>query len=471
MGWFGKKDDGPKVNEGGFMDVIRCDESNYMMWKWRPAGQAANTTKRENAIRYGSSLRVKQGEVAVFVYHQKDGTMQDFIEGPYDGTIKAANFPILASLVGLFFGGDSPFQAEIYFINLAGLTQAKFGIPYFGVSDPRLQDLSIDVAVRGTLTYSIKDYKNFISLHRLQEFDIEDFKNQIKSAITRYVKSAVTNVPYDFGIPVGQMERKIDDVNDAVASKIKGRLENEYGVAFVSLDIDEIEIDKTCPEWKQFQALTTQQQAKVTVANADAQAKNIADMQAMNAQNMAETMRIQREAMERQATLATESQFLQAHALDQQTKVAMAGAEALGQMGAGGAMNMGSGGFNPAAMMTGMAMGGAIGQNMTNMMGNMMGGLNQNPMGMGTPQMGGAPVPPPPPVQSMYNVAVNGQTTGPFDLATLGQMISNGQFTKDSMVWKNGMAGWAAAGTVSELSVLFAPAVPPAPPVPPVPNA
>ena len=53
-------------SEGGFMDVIRCDEAEYLIWKWRPAG-STETTRKENAIRYGSSLRVKQGEVAVFV--------------------------------------------------------------------------------------------------------------------------------------------------------------------------------------------------------------------------------------------------------------------------------------------------------------------------------------------------------------------------------------------------------------------
>lgn len=52
--------------------------------------------------------------------------MQDFIVGPYDDTIKTANFPILASIVGFAFGGESPFQAEIYFINLQGNNQVKF---------------------------------------------------------------------------------------------------------------------------------------------------------------------------------------------------------------------------------------------------------------------------------------------------------------------------------------------------------
>lgn len=127
MGLFGKN----KTNEGGMLDVIRCDEPSYLIWKWRPQGEAANTTKKENAIRYGSSLRVKEGEVAVFVYPQKDGSQQDFIAGPYDQTIKTGNFPILASIVGAAFGGNSPFQAEIYFINLAGIIQIKFGVPFF----------------------------------------------------------------------------------------------------------------------------------------------------------------------------------------------------------------------------------------------------------------------------------------------------------------------------------------------------
>ncbi|HOL87463.1 MAG TPA: hypothetical protein PLK32_08920, partial [Defluviitoga tunisiensis] len=77
MGLFGNK------SEGGLIDVIRCDEQEYLVWKWRPSGEA-NTTKKENSIRYGSSLRVKDGELAVFMYQQKDELIQDYILGPYD---------------------------------------------------------------------------------------------------------------------------------------------------------------------------------------------------------------------------------------------------------------------------------------------------------------------------------------------------------------------------------------------------
>ena len=51
---------------GGMMDMIRCDEPSYLIWKWHPAGSQAGQNTRENAIRWGSSLRVKDGEVAVW---------------------------------------------------------------------------------------------------------------------------------------------------------------------------------------------------------------------------------------------------------------------------------------------------------------------------------------------------------------------------------------------------------------------
>ena len=138
---------------GGFMDEIRCDEPSYLIWKWHPSGSELGDNNRENAIRWGSSLRVKDGEVAVFVYKQPNGQMQDFIVGPYDQIIKTENFPVLASIVGLAYEGGTPFQAEVYFINLAQIVQTKFAVPYFDVYDPRFSDFGVPIAVRGTVSF------------------------------------------------------------------------------------------------------------------------------------------------------------------------------------------------------------------------------------------------------------------------------------------------------------------------------
>ena len=68
MGIFNKNS-----KNGGFMDEIRCDEPSYLIWKWHPAGSQQGESKKENSIRWGSSLRVKDGEIAVFVYNQNEG--------------------------------------------------------------------------------------------------------------------------------------------------------------------------------------------------------------------------------------------------------------------------------------------------------------------------------------------------------------------------------------------------------------
>lgn len=434
-----------KQSAGGFMDEIRCDEPSYLIWKWHPAGAQPGNNNRENAIRWGSSLRVKDGEVAVFVYNHKNGTMQDYIEGPYDEIIKTANFPVLASIVGLAYDGGTPFQAEVYFINLAHVVQVKFGVPFFDIYDPRLADFGVPVAVRGTVSFCIADYREFIKLHRLTNFSLGDFQRQIRDAVSRYVKDAVANAPAANNIPVIQIETKTAQINDAVEYDIGERLKESFGVLVSGVDIAAIEIDKTSEGYRHLMAVTRD----IAATRVEAET-----------QDYVERLRIQREEGQYAMHKQTQTANIGAFQVEKQAEVGVAGAQALGQMGANGAGDVslsGSGeGFNMAAMMASMAVGGAVGQNIAGAMNNMMGGINQQ----ATP---GA-VPPPIPTVA-YHVAVNGQATGPFDLSVLTQMAAAGQLTADSLVWKNGMAQWAKAGTVDELKNLFANAMPPIPPI------
>ena len=450
MGLFGRG------KGGGLMNVIRCDEEEYMVWKWRPLGQDVNSTTRENSIRYGSSLRVKDGEVAVFVYKQKDGPVQDFIVGPYDDTIKTANFPVLSSIVGLAFGGESPFQAEIYFINLAGVNQLRFAVPYFDVFDPRLPDHGVPMAVRGTITFNITDYKGFIKLHRLVNFDHEQFRKQIKDALIKYVKGVVLNVPREMNIPVVQMENQILAINDRVQEYLKPRLEGDFGVNMKAIDIGALEIDKESPYYEELRHLTAGNTARTMDAQTDVNIQNLQDTQRINAENMEETLRIQREEAQRAQRMQTESNNIGAFSIEKQAEVLKAGAESLGQMGN---MNMGThdgnGGMNPAGMMTGMMMGGAMGQQMAGMM---------NTMGQ---NMQGAMNTPPPIPNVQYHISVNGSQAGPFNMQQLAQMAQGGQLTPQTYVWKQGMPNWAFAKDVAELASLFAPPAPGSVPPPP----
>ncbi len=431
--------------KGGFMDEIRCDEPSYLIWKWHPAGAQLGEGNRENAIRWGSSLRVKDGEVAVFVYKQKNGTMQDFIEGPFDQVLKTANLPVLASIVGLAYEGGTPFQAEVYFINLAKIVQIKFGAPFFDVYDPRFEDFGVPVAVRGTVSFGISNYREFIKLHRLNNFSLDDFQKQIRDAVCRYVKDCVANAPAAHSIPVVQIESKTAQINDAIEYDISERLKESFGVLVSGVDISAIEIDKASDGYRQLMAVTKD------IATTKTQAETA---------DYVERLRIQREEGQYAQHKQTQSANLGAFQVEKQAEVGVAGAQALGQMGANGAgdvnLSGGGDGFNMAAMMASMAVGGAVGQNIAGTMNNMLGGIQQ-------PVQSG--MTPPPIPTAVYHVAVNGQATGPFDISVLAQMATAGQLTADSLVWKTGMAQWAKAGTVDELKNLLANAMPPIPPV------
>lgn len=441
-----------KTNAGGFMDVIRCDEPDYLIWKWHPAGATPGKNRRENAIRWGTSLRVREGSVAVFVYNQPDGVIQDYIVGPCDCRLDTKNLPVLANLVGALYGGDTPFQAEVYFFNLAQLIQVKFGVPYFDVFDSRFPDFGVPTAVRGTISFKVTDYREFVRLHQLNSFSLEDFQHQIRDAVSRYVKDAVTNAPAAHNIPVVQIESKTAQINDTIEYDIKERLKENFGVEVSGVDISAIEIDKTSEGYRQLKRVTQDISSATIQAQAEVEIKKMQDTQRIEAEHLEGTMKAQREEAQYAQRMQTQSQHFAAHQLNQQAAVGIAGAEALGEMGAAGGMDVNSGGMNPAAMMAGMAMGGAIGQNMAGMMNSMMSGVAQTTQ-----------TPPPIPTPTVaYHVAVNGQPSGPFDMAALAQMAAAGSLTQDSLVWKAGMPQWVKAEMIEELKPLLG-AVPPVP--------
>jgi hypothetical protein len=97
-------------------------------------------------------------------------------------------------------------------------------------------------------------------------------------------------------------------------------------------------------------------------------------------------------------------------------------------------------------------------------MGMGMGFAMANQMGQSFSQQQPASGPPPIPNQIAFFAVVNGQQAGPFDMPNLQQMISQQQLNRDTLVWKQGMSNWTAAGQVSEFSNLFGNVPPPLPP-------
>ena len=98
----------------GFLDKLRGELVDIVEWidhtddtlVWR-------FPRYHNQIKNGAQLIVRPGQVAVFVHR---GQMTDVFEpGAYE--LATDNLPILSTLLGWKHGFDSPFKAEVYFVN------------------------------------------------------------------------------------------------------------------------------------------------------------------------------------------------------------------------------------------------------------------------------------------------------------------------------------------------------------------
>lgn len=108
---------------------------------------------------------------------------------------------------------------------------------------------------------------------------------------------------------------------------------------------------------------------------------------------------------------------------------------------------------------SGNAMGMIAGMGMGNLMGGAMQGASQQQNSQRQPA--GPPPLNTPPVQ--WYAAINNQQAGPFSEDQLGELIMQGKVTKESLVWRQGMADWAKAGTIPELADKFLTLPPPLP--------
>ena len=426
---------------GGIMDVIRCDETSYLIWKWHPKDSAEGASANENAIRWGSSLRVKNGEVAVFVYNSNGKMLQDHIVGPYDSILKTDNLPIITSAIGLAYNGNTPFQAEVYFINLSQILQIKIGVPYFDVADPRFPDRGVPTSVRGVISFKIEDYIGFIDKYQLRTISIDEFRGTIKAAAAKYVKNTVANAPDEYDIPVTQLEKRILDINAIIEKYLKERLYDEFGVTVTSVDISDIEIDKTSANYK-FLIKKTDAGINLGVA------AKVRDFVAGTAGQIVDgTIGAAAQVAELSTDTAIAAVDVKEYKYAKHKKSQIGFVKSLFHRGEG---DLSAGESRP-----------GFSTNVSNKESEATDEINSSGQIIDKDDQS------PPPLPNLsYHVAVDGKPVGPLSYEELTDLVNQGKLTPDSLVWKKGMEAWTKAKDVEDFSAYFTFSVDDIPPIP-----
>ncbi|WP_024482592.1 SPFH domain-containing protein [Cellulophaga baltica] len=111
----------------------------------------------QNEIKNQAKLIVREGQVAVFI---NEGQLADvFKPGTY--TLDTQNLPLLTTLKGWKYGFDSPFKAEVYFVNTHLFTDEKWGTKNAIILNDDRFGLT-EIRAFGTYSFRIQDAGKFV---------------------------------------------------------------------------------------------------------------------------------------------------------------------------------------------------------------------------------------------------------------------------------------------------------------------
>ncbi|HYQ63946.1 SPFH domain-containing protein [Actinophytocola sp.] len=353
----------------------------------------------ENEIKNGAELIVREGQRAVFVYR---GQLADQF-GPGHYELVTENLPILSTLQGWSHGFRSPFRSEVYFINTRPVTDLRWGTPSpVTVRDPDFT--MVQVRANGLCVLRIADPEIF--LREVIGTDSSVSTEEIAELLRRVISQAFADMVLETRLGVIDLQGRQTELAGKLKEYVQERVDDEFG-----LRIDDIVMTITLPE-------------EVTQAMTRGVARGVE--QARYLDNVGPMDRLQQGA-------AAEAMVAAAH-------------------------NEGGG----AGSMMGAGLGMALGQQMGNMMAAGTQQYQQAPHQQAQYQQAAPPAGPPPlPGAQQFHVEINGAAAGPYTPDQLRPFVAGGQLTPATLVWANGMAGWAAAQAVPALAALFAPAGPP----------
>ena len=221
-----------ELSNMAIIDVVRFDglrSRDWLIYKY-PSEQLV----------LGTQLIVQEGQVALFV---KGGAIADvFYPGTY--TLATENLPILKGLVNLPFGGNTPFSAEIYFMN----TAVKLDI-HWGTIDPiQLIDPKYFVKLRirafGQMGVRVLEATSLFRevIGGMQKADIVKFdkiKEYFRGVLVIKVKSAISDAIITNGISALEISTKLEELSEKVKEQVTPEFE-KYGFSVSNFFIQSI---------------------------------------------------------------------------------------------------------------------------------------------------------------------------------------------------------------------------------------
>jgi excisionase family DNA binding protein len=220
----------------GLMDFIKGEHIEIVEW----TDDTRNTlTHRfadaDKAIKNGAQLIVRESQRAQFVYLGQFGDTF----GPGRHTLVTDNIPALTRLRSWKYAFNSPFKADVYFLNTRLFTGNKWGTtnPVMMPDD----DLGV-VRVRAFGTYDFKIVEPTTFLRDVagsdHDFTLDEFVDVMRSRLVSTFSDAIAAAK----IPVMQVASRYREIGDALLPAINSVIMLKYGLQLTSFVVENISV-------------------------------------------------------------------------------------------------------------------------------------------------------------------------------------------------------------------------------------
>lgn len=373
-----------------FIDVIKY-ESNSDEFVWKHPVED---------LKLGSQLIVNTSQKAFFI---KGGQIFDEFDSGTT-TLKTGNIPLLNKLINLPFGDDSPFQAEVWFVNMMSFLDNKWGTPApILLEDPKYKVI-VPVRAFGQFGLSIEDPRKFLELlvGNMTDFSVDKVMDYFEGVVISSITSGIGKKIVLDGLSILEIQAVVSDVSLFCHKLIQEEFE-KYGIKIENFFIMSINVPEDDP------SVIKLKEAKDLAAKVNITGKDIYQMD--------RSFDVMDKAAENEGTMG-------------------------GTMGAGMGMGMGFG--------------------MGNVMGNMTGNMNTGNQNKAD-SSGNTSPPPPPSANAQYFVLLDNKQNGPHHLNAIQDMINKNVINRQTLVWKEGMSEWGNIMDQNDLKEMFD-KIPPPPP-------
>ncbi len=165
-------------------------------------------------------------------------------EGPFGAgrhTLSTANIPILREFMGLPFGGQSPFSAEVWFVNRATHLDVRWGTTDpIQLQDPKYHTM-VPIRAFGQYGIRIDQSKQFLLklVGTLSDFGTVTLSEYFRGAFMTRIKTEIANAIITRGVSVLDIATQLQWLSDALKVSLSGDV-SEYGVALAQFNIHSI---------------------------------------------------------------------------------------------------------------------------------------------------------------------------------------------------------------------------------------